>query len=125
MYIDGNIVNSNITRISRNDVDIAVSTQYGGVSNTPNAGFVGIVDVSNLNKGKHIIKVQELSRYGDVICEISSDINIENKKYSGEMWVDTPAINKSFNYGSVMSISGWAVSDDENSVMQVGIIGEM
>lgn len=102
-----------------------MSTQYGGVSNTPNAGFAGIVDVSNLNKGKHTIKVQEVSRYSDVICEISSNINIENKKYVGEMWVDTPTINKSFNYGSVMSITGWAVSDDENAVMQIYIDGNL
>ena len=102
-----------------------MSTQYGGVSNTPNAGIVGIVDVSNLNKGKHTIKVQELSRYGDVICEIAGNINVENKKYVGEMWIDTPSINERFNYGSVMSITGWAVSDDENAVMQVYIDGNL
>ena len=106
-------------------MDIAVSTQYGGVSNTPNAGFSGKVDVSNLNKGRHVIKVQEISRYGEVICETSRNISIENKRYVGEMWVDTPNTNKTYNVGNVMRITGWAVSGDESAVIQIYIDGNL
>ena len=82
ILIDGNKVNSTITKISRPDVDSTVSRTYGGVSTTPNAGFKALVDISSLGKGKHTIKVQMISRYGELIGEASTSINIENKKYS-------------------------------------------
>ena len=82
ILIDGNKVNSTITKISRPDVDSTVSRTYGGIATTPNAGFKAISDISNLGKGKHTIKVQMISRYGELICESSTNINIENKKYS-------------------------------------------
>lgn len=82
IFIDGNKVNSTITKISRPDVDSTVSRTYGGVSTTPSAGFKSIADISTLGNGKHTIKVQMISRYGELISEASTSINIENKKYS-------------------------------------------
>lgn len=124
-FIDGYSVNTNISRISRNDADIAVSPQFGGVVNTPNAGFKGNVDVSSLDKGRHEIKVLQISRYGDIICEMSRYINIENKKYIGEMCIDYPTYNQAYQYGNVMRITGWAVSNDENAVIQIYIDGAL
>lgn len=82
ILIDGNIVVTNITRVSRGDVDSIVSPSYGGVAMTPKAGFNTAVDISNLNAGSHTVKVKEISRFGESICEYETKINIVNKKYS-------------------------------------------
>ena len=82
ILVDGKNMNSNITRFVRSDVDNSVSGSFGGSSITPKAGFNAIIDITTLAKGNHTIKVREISRYGDLICELSRNINIENKKYS-------------------------------------------
>ena len=82
VIIDEKNVNSSITRFERSDVDNNISANFGGISITPKAGFNAIIDISTFSKGMHEIKVREVSRYGDVICELFRNINIENKKYS-------------------------------------------
>lgn len=121
--VDGNKVNSAITRIARSDVDKTVSVSYGGAQITPKAGFQSTIDISNLSSGKHTIKVQEISRYGELICDISTNINIQNKKYIGEICVDNPTLNKSYKNGDTINVTGWAVSNDENSVVEIYVDG--
>ena len=123
IFVDGNKINSTITRVSRADVDATVSSSYGGTAMTPKAGFQATVDISNLVKGNYTIKVQELSRYGEVICESSTKINIENKKYIGEICIDYPTYNKSYNSSENISITGWAVANDENAVVEIYVDG--
>lgn len=82
VLVDEKIINTNITRFVRTDVDSSVSKKYGGASLSPKAGFNTKVDITALSKGNHKIKIREISRFGDIICEISRDINVENKKYS-------------------------------------------
>ena len=82
VLVDGTNVNSTIKRFRREDVDNLISPKYGGVSLTPQAGFQSVIDISYLDKGNHTIMIQELSRYGELICEVSKVIKIENKKYS-------------------------------------------
>ena len=125
VFIDGNKVNSTITRISRGDVDTAVSSSYGGTAMTSKAGFQATVDISYLGKGKHTIKIQELSRYGELICETSTIINIENKKYSGKMYIENPTSNRTYTRpdNTKVTVEGWAVSSDSNAGLQVFIDG--
>ena len=68
ILLDGNIVINNATRNQRADVDRIVSPEYGGASLTPKAGFSGTIDISNQNAGMHRIKVEEISRYGNVVA---------------------------------------------------------
>ena len=82
VLVDGTNVNNNITRFVRSDVDNSVSGSFGGKSVTPKAGFNATINTATLSTGTHTIKVRELSRYGDMICELSRNIIIENKKYS-------------------------------------------
>ena len=81
ILIDGNVVNSNITRVSRADVDKAVSSSYGGTQETPKAGFQSIIDITNYSAGKHTIIVREYSRNNELLCDSQVAFLIDNKKY--------------------------------------------
>lgn len=123
VFIDGNLVASNLSRTGRGDVDTLVSPSFGGKAMTPKAGFNGTVDISNLGAGNHTLKVEEISRYGDVITFQEVLINIANKKYYGEMCVDTPTHNQAYNLGENITINGWAVSQDELATVEIYIDG--
>ena len=82
ILIDGNVVNSNITRVSRADVDKAVSGSYGGTQETPKAGFQSTIDITNYSTGKHTIKLRELSRNSELLSESEVTFSISNKTYS-------------------------------------------
>ena len=124
IFIDENKVNPTITRIYRSDVDKAISVSFGGTQNTPKAGYQATLDIGNLSNGKHIIKIQEISRYGDLICEASTNINLQNKKYLGEICIDNPNQNKTYKNGDIINVTGWAVSNDENSVVGIYVDGQ-
>ena len=81
IFLDGNIITPSITRLSRTDVDKSISPSYGGTKETPKAGFQTIIDVSNYSAGIHTIKVRELSRYNEILCDSGVNFIIENKKY--------------------------------------------
>lgn len=81
ILVDGNVVNPNITRISRTDVDNTVSVQYGGTQETPKAGVKAVIDISNFSAGKHTVKIKEFSRYSELLSESETAFNISNRQY--------------------------------------------
>ena len=121
IFVDDKLISNSANRIKREDVDKIVSVLYGGNSITPNAGFVSNVDISNLGAGRHCVKVEQVSRYGDVIAIYETIINIENKIYSGEMCIDIPQYSQIYTIGEKISIGGWAVAEDEMAVIEIYI----
>ena len=127
IFIDGNIINTNIERFSRPDVDNAVSNSYGGTKETPKAGFSSTIDISNYGVGKHNIRIRELSRYNDFLGESETCIIIENKKYLGKTCIDYPTQNKNFIKpdDTKINVQGWAVANDTNANLQIFIDGNL
>ena len=125
IFVDGNIINTNIERFSREDVDKLISNQYGGTKETPKAGFQVGINISNYSTGKHSIKIKELSRNNDLLGEAETTFFITNKKYNGNMYIDSPSDNKVYIRpdNKNITLNGWAVSDDDNSTLQVLIDG--
>lgn len=125
IFVDGNIVNTNIERFLREDVDKLISTQYGGTKETPKAGFQAGIDISNYSAGKHNIKIKELSRNNDCLSEAETTFVIINKKYNGNMYIDSPSDNQVYIRPDDKSITlnGWAASSDSNSRLQVLVDG--
>ena len=82
IFIDGNIIKTNIERLSRPDVDKAISNSYGGTKETPKAGFSSTIDITNYSVGTHNLKVRELSRNSEILSETNVTFSISNKKYS-------------------------------------------
>ena len=81
VFVDGNLINSNIVRIDRVDVNKSISPSYGGTKETPKAGFKAIIDISNFSSGNHIIKVKESSRYNETLSESQTTFKISNRQY--------------------------------------------
>lgn len=125
ILVDGNVVNTNIERFSREDVDRLISPKYGGTKETPKAGFQTAININDYSSGKHIIKIKELSRNNDLIGEAEIDFIIINKKYDGDMYIDTPSENQTYTRpdNKNVTLTGWAVSDDSNSRLQVLVDG--
>lgn len=123
LFVDGNMISDNLTRFLREDVDKIVSPLYGGKDTTPYAGFTYELNINNFSAGSHIIRLEEVSRYGDLISAQETVFNIQNKKYLGEMCIDYPTFNSNYEQGSGINIAGWAVSQDELASVHIYLDG--
>ncbi len=123
ILVDGKVVLQNVNRTKRGDVDSIISPAYGGTSNTPKAGFSAQIDSSNLTKGTHKLRVEEISRYGELISSYDIQIQIINHQYLGQMWLDAPTVNRQYNLGDNIAIDGWAVAQDEYASIEIYIDG--
>ena len=121
IFIDGNIVNSNIQRFVREDVNNLIANQFGGVKETPKAGYQADIDISNYSKGQHTLKIKELSRNSELLAESEIVFFINNKKYDGNMFIDFPQDNQKYVRpdNKNIIISGWAVSNDTNDYLNI------
>ncbi len=126
VYINNQYIKNATTRVNRPDVDYLVSPSYGGTTNTPKAGFEVDLDISGYGEGNYTIKVEEISRYGAVVCKEERSIRITQMQYAGRMNIESPTVlNHSLPNQKIMQISGWAVSNDPAAYMIVLIDGEI
>ena len=122
--IDSNVVIGNCQRQQRVDVDSIVSPGYGGTNCTPNAGFFAYLNMSGLGVGNHTIRIEEISRYGDLISALDFTIRIINQQYLGEMCIDSPTYNQAITKGNNITVAGWAVAQDEAAFVELYIDGK-
>ena len=118
LYVN-NVCWGNIARnVDRQDV-LNAKSQYAQTTRT--AGFSTNIDISNFPEDLHTIKVEQISRYGKVISSQSVIIKVSKKTYIGEMFIDSPTMNSQYKLPDTKNIrlSGWAVSNDENSVLKL------
>ncbi len=124
LLVDGNVI-GNCNRTGRGDVDFSVSPQYGGTDNTPNAGFESWINITQLSSGIHRIRVEEVSRYGDVICSSEIQIIQKNRQYRGTSYLETPTNQMQFikQNQTTLKVQGWAVSEDRDAVVRILLDG--
>ena len=79
-YIDNQEVEYTHNRTERNDVINAIK-EYGDKSVNNNPGYIGYVDISNVELGEHNLKVVLYSENNEEITSINQKINIVTKKY--------------------------------------------
>lgn len=123
ILLDGTVLENNCGRVKRDDVDRIISPQYGGVDNTPNAGFYTQIDITHLAIGMHVLRIEEISRFGDVIAVLEVNFKRMNRQYLGEMCLDTPRNGTSIKIGSNLIVDGWAVSQDEAATVEIYVDG--
>ena len=123
ILLDGIVLENNCSRVKREDVDVIISPRYGGVSNTPNAGFYKQIDITHLAIGMHVLRIEEISRFGDLIAVLEINIKSVNRQYLGEMCLDTPRNGTSTKVGSNLIVDGWAVSQDEDASVEIYVDG--
>lgn len=105
-----------INREKREDVLSAIYG-YGDRKQNPTPGFQMQLDIKQIADGEHKLKIQVVSRNGEILTEWSQHFNV--KKYEARMYIDSPnekiTVNKNFN------ISGWIMTNDKNSKLKVYI----
>ena len=119
LLLDGKLMTNNLNRTPRADVDKIVSPSYGGTTKTPRAGFNTTVNIADLNVGIHVLRIEQVSRYGEIINVFEVGLNVANPRYLGEMCVDTPTFYQTYNHGDNMAVGGWAVAQDEEASVEI------
>lgn len=98
-----------VERENREDVQKAIYG-YGDINQNPMPGFNIKVDINKLTNGTHNLKMQVISRNGEVLTEWKQQFNID--KYEAKMYIDKPVRNS--QEGKLINVSGWIMSNDEN-----------
>ena len=122
VYIDGKEQTiKSIDRKERNDVIKAIPG-YGGSAKNPKPGYTIKLENTNLNNGKHILRVDVISRENKVLSTFSTIINYEN--YKAQMYIDNPAEDKVVKIDNNSTISGWVMTEDTNATIKASINGK-
>lgn len=99
LYIDNKLINSKMDRKERKDVIEAVK-DYGGIGRNPKPGYIATVDVSKYSEGKHVIKVDVVSRTGDILSSVQRTIQIYRNTYFG---IDVSIWQGNIDFDALMS----------------------
>ena len=80
IYVDNNLINTDVTRIQRLDVNNAIKN-YGNQSVNPTPGYKTFINISNITTGTHTVKVELYSKFNEKIYTVTKRINIYSKNY--------------------------------------------
>ena len=110
-----------ITREERIDVINAIPG-YGGIEKNPQPGYKIKVDISEQTTGKHELKVNIVSREGEILTTDIREFNVE--RYKAKTYIETPAEGKETAVGKELNIDGWVMTDDIESQLKIYIDGQ-
>lgn len=111
VYIDNTKQNlESFVRTERNDVLNSVSG-YGTVEQNPLPGFESVLNMFQVTEGLHTLKMEIVSRSGDVLATASRVINVE--KYKAKIYIDSMKNGNEIKGTDILTIGGWLMSDDE------------
>jgi len=89
---------------------------YGGANLNPTPGFNVNVNTSKLSDGKHTLKIEVISRIGEVLATDTRTITI--KKYDAKIYIDKPVVDQVVR-GDNLIIKGWEMSEQLNSKVYI------
>ena len=110
-----------ITRETRQDVIDAIPG-YGGIEKNPQPGYKLKVDISQQTTGKHELKVNIISRDGEVLTTDIREFNVE--RYKAKTYIETPAEGKKVSVGAELNVDGWVMTDDIESQLKIYVDGQ-
>ena len=110
-----------ITREERIDVINAIPG-YGGIEKNPTPGYKLKVDISQQTTGKHELKVNIVSREGEILTTDIREFNVE--RYKAKTYIETPAEGKETAVVKELNIDGWVMTDDIESQLKIYIDGQ-
>lgn len=117
VYIDEKEQNiEKINKEKREDVLNAIHG-YGDRNQNPIPGFQMKLDIKQITDGTHKLKMQVVSRNGEILTEWCQDFSV--KKYEARMYIDDPTEQKTVNKN--LNIIGWIMTNDKNSNVKVYI----
>lgn len=113
-FIDNSMIDS-IERVSREDV-IKAFPLYGNNDINKMPGFSKNIDLSLLDDGKHILKVQLINNVtGEILTEEKKYINLQ--KYKSRLFIEEPAVSEIDS--NLLIVSGWVMSKNSRASVQV------
>ena len=113
-YLDGQKIEEKFLRYKRMDVITAIKG-YGGYINNPTPGFDLDINTSKIKDGIHKIKLNIISRDGEILATQEKTINI--KKYEGKLNIDIPSANQVEK--SKLKVNGWALSENKEDKIKI------
>ena len=113
IYVDGNETKAlSEERAERQDVINAIKG-YGTAEQNPTPGFSYTIDVADLKDGEHTIRVDIVSRTGDIIASNKRIINVN--RYNAEAYIDMPLVMGQSK--AKLHIVGWVMTTDEQATL--------
>ena len=116
LYIDNNLIASNIDRFNDGSITSSLYEKYGGESNNLLPNYSYSYNITDLLDGSHTLTLKLKLNTGEVIETKSIKFNVS--KYQSLITVDFPSsgnINKDDN----LFIRGWLMSEDSNTTVKI------
>ena len=119
VYIDYTKQNlESFERTEREDVLNAIKG-YGNAELNPLPGFEAILNLFQVTEGLHTLRIEVVSRKGDVLATDSRIINVE--KYKARTYIESPAQGTIVE--NTLEIGGWLMSEDNSTQIRLLVDG--
>ena len=113
IYVDGNETKAiSEERAERQDVINAIKG-FGTAEQNKKPGFSYTIDITDLKDGEHTIRVDIVSRTGDIIASNKRIINVN--RYNADAYIDMPLIMGQSK--AKLNIAGWVMTTDEQATL--------
>ena len=117
IFLDNTRIYTTITRQVRPDVLSSISG-YGNISTNGKPGFKATIDLTNVSKGIHTLKIRSVKRdHASVLNE--KDITIRVGLYDTIIWIDNP--NTSHKEYKNLNVTGWVLSSSKDAKIEAYI----
>ena len=114
-YINNEKVETNVTRVKRNDVIKAI-TGYGNSTTNPKPGFSSSLDLSTYKDGTYTLEVRVIdSITGEILTRDHRTIIL--KKYDGRINIEKP--NSVEELGTTVVVGGWYLSEYKDAKLEI------
>lgn len=117
IFLDNTRIYTTITRQVRPDVLSSISG-YGNISTNGKPGFKATIDLTNVSKGIHTLKIRSVKRdHASVLTE--KDITIRVGLYDTIIWIDNPnTLHKEYKS---LNVTGWVLSSSKDAKIEAYI----
>ena len=119
LYMDGNLWLTDVARTTDYVADIdGFDTAK---EKTLKHGFIALLDIEKLSIGTHTIKIEMISKNGEIITSEETKYQINRRVYKGYVNIDLPAagyISQRAESNEVV-ITGWMLNTDPNYKLEI------
>ena len=119
LYVDGALWISDVTRTDELVADIEEFEE--AKENTIKHGFISLLNIEKLSIGTHILRLEIVSKNGDVIDFEESRFQINRRVFNGHINLETP-VNGYINQrveSTELEIKGWYLNTDKNQRIEI------
>ncbi len=97
IYLDGQRIHTNITRIVRPDV-ISSITGFGGIGENPQPGFKTSIDIRNYSRGSHLLMIKIVNEEASTIAFLQKGLSFGRQMKKG---IDVSTYQSTINWPKV------------------------